>query len=172
MASIMQKDINLKQIGTTRYYVSADGNVYSKKKSGLVLLKQYPDTHGYMRVCLTVNNKQHRKRVHTLVLTAFNGGRPKGFVCRHLDGDKTNNELPNLAWGTQKENIEDQRKHGTMYGGEQHHLVTVPDATVYIARTLFENGYTQKEIAKLLDISKYSVHNYVRGKSRKTAKCQ
>lgn len=167
----MQKDISLKQIGTTRYYASADGNVYSKKKAGLLRLTQYPDKQGYMRVCLTINNKQHRKRVHTLVLTAFNGGRPDGFVCRHLDGNKTNNELPNLAWGTQTENIEDQRKHGTMYGGERHHLVTVPDAVVYITRTLFEQGYKQKQIADMLGLTKDVVHNYVRGKSRKGAKC-
>lgn len=167
----MQKDINLKQIGDTRYYVSADGNVYSKKKSGLLRLKQYPNAHGYMCCCLTVNNKQHRKRVHTLVLTAFNGGRPEGYVCRHLDGDKTNNELANLTWGTQAENVEDQRRHGTMYGGERHHLVTVPDAVVYMARAMFAEGHTQKYIAKILGLTKDVVHNYVRGKSRKGAKC-
>jgi len=167
----MQKDINLKQIGDTRYYVSADGSVYSKKKAGLLRLTQYRDKHGYMRVCLTVHNKQRRKKVHTLVLTAFYGERPSSFVCRHLDGDKTNNELPNLTWGTQAENIEDQRRHGTMYGGERHHLVTVPDAVVYVARAMFAEGHSQKYIADILGLTKDVVHNYVRGKSRKGAKC-
>jgi hypothetical protein len=37
------------------------------------------------------------KKVHLLVWEAFNGSKPTGCAVHHLDGDKTNNSLYNLA---------------------------------------------------------------------------
>jgi hypothetical protein len=51
---------------------------------------------------------------HELVLLAFEGDRPDvGGRCeiRHLDGDKTNNKLTNLKYGTVKENVADRKLH-------------------------------------------------------------
>lgn len=44
-------------------------------------------------------------KVHRLVCEAFNGQRTEGQVCMHLDEDSRNNKPENLAWGTQKENL-------------------------------------------------------------------
>jgi hypothetical protein len=45
-------------------------------------------------------------RVHRLVCEAFNGLAPDGMtVCMHLDENALNNLPLNLAWGTQKENL-------------------------------------------------------------------
>lgn len=52
-------------------------------------------------------------RVAALVCTVFHGPRPDGLVCRHLDGDSTNNAADNLAWGTPSENTHDSVRHGT-----------------------------------------------------------
>jgi hypothetical protein len=52
--------------------------------------------------------------VHHLVLRAFVGERPvtieRGEI-RHLDGNKTNNVLANLCYGTIKENADDRKRH-------------------------------------------------------------
>ena len=41
-----------------------------------------------------------------MVCEAFNGPPPfEGAVCMHLDENSTNNRSDNLAWGTQKENL-------------------------------------------------------------------
>jgi hypothetical protein len=41
-----------------------------------------------------------------LVCEAFNGPPPEGRdVCMHLDEDSRNNRPSNLAWGTQRENL-------------------------------------------------------------------
>lgn len=49
--------------------------------------------------------KGHTLKVHRLVCEAFNGLPPDGAVCMHLDEDSSNNLPSNLAWGTQKENL-------------------------------------------------------------------
>lgn len=50
--------------------------------------------------------KGHTYKVHRLVCEAFNGPPPKDKpVCMHLDENAANNRADNLAWGTQKENL-------------------------------------------------------------------
>jgi hypothetical protein len=40
--------------------------------------------------------------------------------CRHLDGNRANNHLSNLCWGTPSDNDDDRRRHGTFVEGEKH----------------------------------------------------
>ena len=44
-------------------------------------------------------------KAHRLVCEAFSGTAPAGAVCMHLDEDASNNKPSNLAWGTQKQNL-------------------------------------------------------------------
>lgn len=44
-------------------------------------------------------------KVHRLVCEAFNGPPQPGQVCMHLNEDARDNRAANLAWGTQKENL-------------------------------------------------------------------
>lgn len=44
-------------------------------------------------------------KVAQLVCEAFNGPRPDGMVCIHIDENPANNRSSNLKWGTQKENL-------------------------------------------------------------------
>lgn len=74
---------------------------------------------GYCRVGLYKDKKQKSFFIHALVLTAFVGNKPEGFITRHLDGVRTNNRLDNLRWGTYKENEIDKRNHGTTACGEK-----------------------------------------------------
>lgn len=55
---------------------------------------------------LTFVYKGKTYKVHQLVCEAFNGEKPfDNAVCMHLDEDYTNNVPSNLAWGSQKENL-------------------------------------------------------------------
>lgn len=56
------------------------------------------------RMILQFRGKTYK--VHQLVCEAFNGPKPfPDAVCMHLDEDYTNNRPENLAWGTQKQNL-------------------------------------------------------------------
>lgn len=103
-----------------RYSVSENGDVYSSyggKTRALTIRQPAERNKGvmYPNVCLYKNNKGYVRMVHVLVLEAFDKPRPPGMVGRHLDGDKLNNHISNLAWGTPAENTADSRRHGTFY---------------------------------------------------------
>lgn len=53
------------------------------------------------------------ERVHNLVLEAFVGPRPDGYVACHDDGDPYNNHLSNLRWDTYSSNNRDLVRHNT-----------------------------------------------------------
>lgn len=106
------------------YEVSSYGNVRSLTRAvpygrhqGMVYkgreLKQFV-TGKYLSVKLARAGITKTAYVHELVLLAFEGARPlTGQRCeiRHLDGDKTNNRLDNLKYGTVKENFADRKLH-------------------------------------------------------------
>jgi len=107
--------------------------------------------------------------VHLLVLKAFRGTPPvTGMVCRHLDGDVDNNRLANLVWGTCKENMDDQRRHGTLSMGENHPCAKLTDKKVLRIRKLFATGeYTQKALAVWCGIAVASMYAIVHRKTWK-----
>lgn len=73
------------------------------------------DSEGYRRVHLRASPRTAVKsvRVHVLVLLAFVGPRPPCHEIRHLDGNRLNNTLTNLTYGTKSQNVRDAIAHGT-----------------------------------------------------------
>lgn len=97
------------------YQVSSLGRVASvpgrRRRERLVFSPEITGA-GYRRATLCRDGARSRASIHVLVLLAFAGPRPPGAVCRHLDGDRKNNQLANLRWGTQEENCADRARHG------------------------------------------------------------
>ena len=81
------------------------------------ILKQTKIKKGYLTVKLAYKGETKTEYVHVLMLLAFIGPRPitkaRGEI-RHLDGDKTNNRLDNLVYGTVRENAEDRVRHNAL----------------------------------------------------------
>lgn len=59
--------------------------------------------NGYYTVALCKNGKQKSRNVHKLVMEAFVGKSEK--VVNHIDGVRSNNNLSNLEYVTQRENV-------------------------------------------------------------------
>lgn len=100
------------------YEVSGHGHVRSlpRQNNGLRggrILKPTLGSHGYLTVSLCGDGKEKRYLVHRLVLLAFVGPAGPDQETRHLDGDRTNNSLANLCWGTSSDNEWDKIRHGT-----------------------------------------------------------
>lgn len=86
-------------------------------------------SNGYLAVTLTKPDARIQYAVHVLVLGAFRGPRPTGAPhTRHRDGDKTNNRLSNLVYGTVAENEADRRAHGTLLLGSRHPAAVLTEA--------------------------------------------
>jgi hypothetical protein len=75
------------------------------------VLHQYLSPKGYLDLWLGAPSSR-TVRIHQLVLLAFVGPKPPGMQTRHLDGDKTNNRLTNLVYGTPSENQRDNVRLG------------------------------------------------------------
>lgn len=110
---------------TPGYRVTADGKVFSTGHNwrgyGEREMRPTPNSDGYPSVRLTVEGKRVRLAVHRLVAREYLPPRPSPeHEVRHLDGDKTNNTVENLAWGTAKENAEDRERHGRTSRGLRH----------------------------------------------------
>lgn len=122
--------------GFEGYRASEDGQIFSRGRwsgSGGEQREWKPlytwvTRRGYVRVRLVKNGRGHYRTVHSMVLAAFKGVRPRGLVCRHKNGVKTDNRLDNLAYGTQKENVADKELHGTAQRGSRHGMAKLDEA--------------------------------------------
>lgn len=104
----------------------------------------------YLMVSLDAPGMERVSRsVHSLVLEAFVGPRPKGAVSRHLDGIRTNNTPSNLTWGTSRENYDDSRKHQTNCEGERNGFAVLTADKVVKIRNLRGTGMTYKSLSAL-----------------------
>lgn len=115
--------------GFPAYRVGTDGSVWTrwkkngKKPSLLGTLWKRLKTNtarGYLQVALQSVGVRVERKVHQLVLETFVGPRPEGMEVCHNDGNKKNNSLSNLRWGTKSENTKDRRNHGNDMVGEKN----------------------------------------------------
>ena len=88
------------------YKVTDEGILLNAKNKPIGSL----DSSGYQRVTLRFNDKRPVIYTHRLQAYQKYGDAiySKGIVARHLDGDKTNNSIDNIAIGTNRDNIMDR----------------------------------------------------------------
>ena len=84
--------------------------------------------------------------VHALVAAAFLGPRPQGHEIRHLNGNKTDNNVANLAYGTHDQNEHDKIE----YGGK---IKKLTEKDIRAIREMYKNGVQRKMIADMYGIS-------------------
>lgn len=84
------------------YKISNLGRVKSKNKIRKPYLRK---TTGYCYVTLSKNNKVKCYSIHRLVANSFIDNIEKKPYVNHIDGNKQNNNVKNLEWVTQKENV-------------------------------------------------------------------
>jgi len=94
------------------------------------------------------------------VLETFVGPRPYNMECRHLDGNKLNNNLDNVCWGTHTENSKDSIDHLT-------HTALQRQAKDTILRIIYLHDYlkfTKKNIGLMFNLSRRQISNIVNKK--------
>jgi len=117
---------------------------------------------GYKQVALQCAPRHEQKKVHQLVLEAFVGPCPTGHECRHLKGNREDNRLLMLSWGTKLENAQDKHRHGTMCEGEKHGNAKVTSSDVLEIRRRWANGERQVDLAAEFNIGQGRISAIVR----------
>lgn len=127
------------------------------------------DNGGYLRVHLSKNGKSINRSVHQLVLEAFVHPRSRGLQGRHLNGDKLDNRLTNLRWGTRSENQKDSIRHGTKFqpntSGSNSGMAKLNESQVRQIRELYKaKRHTQEQIGNMFNVKGPTISQIVNRK--------
>ena len=140
------------------FYISQEGEVFTVK---VHKLKIGNDCHGYKHVYTRENHKSHNTIHRLLARTFLNFVEGKNDV-RHLDGNKQNNSLENLAWGTRFENCADKIVHVIKYNRKWNSFQKLKAHQVLEIRKLSSEGMSQKKLAKKFGVKSHHVSGIVR----------
>lgn len=111
-----------KKIEGEKYYlVSNLGTVLRIEHSRLIngikrhyrkkIIKPFDNGNGYLKVKLTDENGCNIYYIHRLVIKTFCPQLTPKEQVRHRDGNRQNNCLENLEWGTPLENAQDKKNY-------------------------------------------------------------
>jgi hypothetical protein len=145
-------------------HLSAHDQMVKSLATPFLMLNGYPH--------VSLGGVKKRRYLHNLVLEAFVGPRPKGQVTRHLDGDKTNNTLSNLQYGTVSENMADRVMHGGGNQGSRHPLSKLTEAQIRSIRARYKPWkVTLKMLGEEYGVSSTNIKQIVTGMAWKHVPC-
>lgn len=153
--------------------MSEGRTVYTKTGCRMITgrcLSSTPAKDGYPVVTLCKNWRHEKRRVHVLVALAFLGSRPTGYEIRHKDGNKANNAVSNLAYGSSQENSDDCADHGRFRRGTNHQNTVLTDEQVEELRNLPAGTRGNSVVATWAarnGVSKGHAYNIRNGRRRK-----
>lgn len=162
-------------IGFPNYEVSNIGRVRSSKSGKLRVLKlskkqdkDRPCPVYMVASLISPTGDRKKKRVHRLVLEAFVGPAPfdKPHGC-HIDGNSTNNWLPNLKWSSAVSNEADKELHGTKLFGTAVHNAKLNPAKVRRIRKARSAGASVRQLAYALGVNVVTIRDVINGKTWK-----
>ena len=164
-----QKEIWKPVIGFSGYEVSNHGRVRSWMSINYPrkILSPAKTSTGYMQVSLALNGVMYPVRVHRLVLIAFVGLCPEGMESCHKDGNRSNNFLYNLRWGTKSSNYQDRHEHNTDNTGTKNGRATINEETVKQIRQMASEGKSLRSIERTLNLPEAVVSKVVHRKTWK-----
>lgn len=157
-------------LGNVRSYYSRNGRGALKAEPRL--LEPCLNTTGYPHVGLRRDGRRNTRTVHRLVMLAFVGPRPEGMEVRHLNGDKLDSRLVNLAYGTSRENGTDRIALGEQIYGRQCHLAKLDEAKVQDIHQRLRRGETHRSIADAHGVSRTSIGYIAQGRTWWRVSCQ
>jgi hypothetical protein len=83
---------------------------------------------------------------------------------QHKNGNRLDNRVSNLKWGTQKDNAADRDAHGNTMRGTRNPMAKLdPDKVIQI-RAMREGGSTFQSIAESMSVSKKLIMLVIQGK--------
>lgn len=103
-------------------------------------LSPFDNGHGYLVVSLGLNHTRKNHYVHRLVAEAFLEKVPGKDFVNHIDYDRKNNNVENLEWCTQRENV----LHSSSKMRKVHNSKVGKSGQKYIRKISGKSGYRLK----------------------------
>lgn len=155
------------------YFISSYGRAASiRTHSGRVHPKNFKylrqhTRNGYLSFNLSGNGARRAGIIHLLVLSHFKSKRSNGLVCRHLDGDKLNNHIENLEWGTHADNTADDVLNGARnpLSGFDHWNSKFSENELLKILEMSRRGFSQGHIATLMGCTQTTISRIILGRT-------
>lgn len=147
-----------------KYTIDSFGNVYSNNK----LMKPFKINSGYLAIILQHKGSRKHYLIHRLVAEYFLEG---SGVVDHIDGNRENNNVSNLRYCTQKENL---HYNGFEYnsGINNYKSVFTTKQVAYIRKCREIDGMKNKDIYKIFPgISHTAIDQVLNYKTYKITPC-
>ena len=96
---------NYRRFRDTFLFISEDGRVWNGILN--VFVKGGLDKRNYTVVNYANNGKRYKYGIYRMMAECFIPNPNNYPLVRHLDDDRNNNVLPNLAWGNKSDNMKD-----------------------------------------------------------------
>lgn len=153
--------------GFSKYRIGSDGSIWSfhRKKPKKLAIGSKTKSPYIGLILIGDDGNQYATRVHLVILEVFCGPAPKGLCARHLNGNKRDNRLKNLRWGTYKQNTQDRWKHNTMLIGERHQNSLLTEEQVIEARKKWKYGDSLNDIALYFCVARNTIHKAIIGRT-------
>ena len=167
-------DVYIDDIPTV-YMISDAGRVMNKRTRKI--LKPALNKRGYEIYRLYIDgDTKCSKSGHRLVATAFLPNYDDKRTVNHIDGDKRNNDVSNLEWATDHEQMQHAIKIGLRsfdhFKGSKNVNFRYSDEIVHEVCQLLESGTKPSIIARKYGMTKSLIRLIVRGDVRKDISSQ
>lgn len=138
-----------------KYTILSDGNIVLQDGR---LAKLQKDANGYLRwqAHLGTRNDVCTEKVHRVIARHFIPNPENKPQVNHIDGDKTNNDVSNLEWCDNEQNM----KHAVRNGLVNNSSKVMDQLGGQIAEAVIE-GYVIREIAKKNGVNEKTIRRRV-----------
>lgn len=131
------------------------------------ILNRNKSRKGYLQVTLSKNGKLDSYRISRLVAQHFIPNTENKPQVNHIDGNKDNNDITNLEWVTNDENISHAIKNGLYNSniGENSHYAKLTRQQVEEIKQLRNQGWKIKDLGNKYNITGTTISRITTGKN-------
>ena len=152
------------------YWISNKGRLYSDRSDSFI--SGTPLKSGHVDISFTYRNTRFHRYLHRLVAEAFIPNPYNLPLIRHLDDNPLNNEVDNLAWGTQYDNVQDCIQAGRFryFSRDDIELANAIRRTPIIAIRLSDGTRqhfeSQQAAGRVLGVAQGDINSVLHGRRR------
>jgi DNA-binding XRE family transcriptional regulator len=139
---------------------------FYRKRKGKILKKSI-GTNGYYYISMYKDKKQKSFKVARVIAQTFLNNPRNLPEVNHINSNRTDDRVQNLEWCNRSQNMKHAFDKGfACQKGEKNGYSKLSKKEVIEIKRLHSIGdYKQKELAKIFNISKTTIHNVIKGKT-------